>query len=124
MVFMPFLTCTRCGQHLTGTLNQSDAPGHDVAGQPLVAVGTYKPSWNGGFVLHPKDVTGSVRHHDAKRLTGCCGPSGLDGPNRICSECGAEIGTEESDCWTPHSIVTLPNAVRISTASSKPDRTA
>ncbi|GLY78273.1 hypothetical protein Airi01_065400 [Actinoallomurus iriomotensis] len=88
----------------------------------MVAAGTYKPSWNGGFVLHPRDVTGSVRHPDAKRLTGCCGPSGLDGPNRICSECGAELGIEESDCWKPQFIVTLPGAVKMSTAGPNSER--
>lgn len=44
---------------------------------------------------------------DAQRLSGCCGPAGLDGPNRVCL-CGAEIGTESSDCWTWH--IFIPHA--------------
>lgn len=43
---------------------------------------------------------------DRRRLSGCCGPSGIDGPNRICV-CDAEIGTEQSDCWTWHIFIPL-----------------
>lgn len=41
------------------------------------------------------------------RRNGCCGMDGCDGPNRICF-CGAEIGTERSDCWTWH--IFIPHA--------------
>ena len=40
------------------------------------------------------------------RRNGCCGLDGMDGPNRIC-RCGAEIGTEQSDCWTWHIFTPL-----------------
>lgn len=40
------------------------------------------------------------------RCNGCCGLDGMDGPNRIC-RCGAEIGTERSDCWTWHIFTPL-----------------
>lgn len=43
---------------------------------------------------------------DVSRLNGCCGLAGCDGPNRVCA-CGAEVGTEMSDCWT--SLLFIPN---------------
>ncbi len=42
----------------------------------------------------------------SSRLNGCCGLDGCNGPNRICA-CGAEVGTEMSDCWT--SFLFIPN---------------
>ncbi|WP_120501224.1 hypothetical protein [Roseovarius sp. EL26] len=44
---------------------------------------------------------------DLARLNGCCGLDGCDGPNRVCS-CGAEVGTEMSDCWTSHLFIPDP----------------
>lgn len=41
------------------------------------------------------------------RLNGCCGLDGCDGPNRVCS-CGAEVGTDISDCWTPRMFIPQP----------------
>lgn len=43
------------------------------------------------------------------RLSGCCGPSGLDGPNRVCV-CGNHIGTEQRDCWTAWQFKPDPTA--------------
>lgn len=46
------------------------------------------------------DVLSTVLHtKNCTRLSGCCGLDGVDGPNRVCG-CGAEVGTERSDCWT------------------------
>ena len=35
--------------------------------------------------------------------SGCCGPSGLNGPNVACA-CGAVVGTEVGDCWQTHYV--------------------
>ncbi|MER5323001.1 hypothetical protein [Streptosporangium roseum] len=112
---MSFLACTRCGRHLTSEVSQEDTPpaNRDVPGQAFIAKGTYASSWNHGFVLHPDDAAGASQHPDPRRLVGCCGPSGMDGPNLVCSGCGAEIGTQESDCWKPHFVVTLPDATNL-----------
>ncbi|GAA2216478.1 hypothetical protein GCM10009850_119470 [Nonomuraea monospora] len=114
---MSFLVCARCGHRLTTAIQQQEAPpaDRDVPGKPLVVLGTYATSWNYGFVLHPHDVKGAERHADSRRWSGCCGPSGLDGPNLICSGCQTEIGTQESDCWKPHFVVTLPDATQMRT---------
>lgn len=111
---MPFLACTHCGQRITALITEQDAPpaDRDAPGQAFMTKGTYVPSWNHGFVLHRDDVTGTDRHPDPHRLNGCCGLDGLDGPNLVCSGCRTEIGTEESDCWKPHLIVTLPDATK------------
>ena len=44
---------------------------------------------------------------DVVRLSGCCGPSGSDGPNRTC-ECRRHVGTSMHDCWTPAMFVPDP----------------
>ena len=46
---------------------------------------------------------------DARRLNGCCGLDGCDGPNRVC-DCGAAVGTEMSDCWTSYLFIPDPLA--------------
>lgn len=54
------------------------------------------------------DISACVsRTKNAMRLSGCCGLDGLDGPNRVC-RCGAEVGTEHSDCCTRHLFVAHP----------------
>lgn len=65
----------------------------------------------GTRVVHLDDAL-VVRHVPMpdRRMSGCCGPSGIDGWNRLCS-CGAEIGAEQSDCWTPHVLRLSPEAV-------------
>ena len=46
---------------------------------------------------------------DHRRLSGCCGLDGCDGPNRVCT-CGAYVGTEMSDCWTSCLFIPAPGA--------------
>jgi hypothetical protein len=41
---------------------------------------------------------------------GCCGSSGLSGPNRACV-CGSVVGTEWSDCWTEAEIRFDPRSI-------------
>lgn len=64
------------------------------------------------IVVHPSDVLGLRRHPDPRRLNGCCRLDGLDGPNLVCGGCGAEIATEQSDCWVNwHDLRLQPDAV-------------
>ncbi len=108
---MLFLVCARCGGRLTSPIRQADPSAEkDTPGKAFMAKGTYAVSWNKGFILNPDDVTGAARHADDDRSTGCCGPDGMNGPNLVCSTCQAEIATEETDCWKPHFVVTLPDA--------------
>jgi hypothetical protein len=75
--------------------------------------GTYAPNvplYEGntdlaGFVVHPDDVVGTDRHPDLNRWMGCCqGPAGHWGPNLVCSGCGAEVATRQSDCCTQDQV--------------------
>ncbi len=52
------------------------------------------------FVLCPEDVQGLQPILGKGRRSGCCGPSGQDGPNLACACCNVELGTEMDDCCT------------------------
>ncbi|MFJ1704714.1 hypothetical protein [Kitasatospora sp. NPDC088346] len=115
---MTSFSCANCRQPLTGELTQARLapnaerrPGRRAA--PLRAVrGSYLTSADGGSViLHPEDVRGTAPHPDDGRRNGCCGLDGLDGPNLVCAGCGADIATEQSDCWTAHLVVLTAAAV-------------
>ena len=60
------------------------------------------------YWVNPDDLTDRVLlTKRKKRLGGCCGLAGTDGPNQIC-RCGAEVGTLKTDCWTPHVFIPVP----------------
>jgi hypothetical protein len=61
-------------------------------------------------VLHPEDAAGLVDHADHRRQVGCCGPDGMNGPNKVCG-CGAEIGTLRADCWSSQELRLHPARV-------------
>jgi hypothetical protein len=52
-----------------------------------------------------------ARHPDSRRLVGCCGIAGQDGPNLVCGGCGVEVATRESDCWTDNPVALIATAV-------------
>lgn len=43
-------------------------------------------------------------HYNSVKMQGCCGPSGMDGLNKLCPNCSQEIGVLVSDCYTPRFI--------------------
>ncbi|MFD7894222.1 hypothetical protein ACFV0C_09200 [Streptomyces sp. NPDC059568] len=115
---MTIFRCVNCRQVLTNELE----PGEPLRGSqrptvhevvsPRMAPGTFKVNFDASLlILHPDDVPGTERHPDHRRLAGCCGLSGQDGPNLICSGCGAEVATKESDCWTDHLVALAVAAV-------------
>lgn len=93
------------------------------------SVGTKIPlDFTPQYWVNLADVLPSVQKTtNARRLNGCCGLDGCDGPNRVCS-CGAEVGTEQSDCWTPLVFIPQPetthwrNAVRADNDLQKPNQ--
>ncbi len=124
------LHCAACGVQLTAPLQMLS--GKDPAvpapsfedGKPLTARGigfkSYKPilwgtsgdrpplDFTPQYWLNPEDLTAAVRlTRNRKRLSGCCGLAGTDGPNQLC-RCGAEIGTLRTDCWTPCMFIPEP----------------
>lgn len=118
---MPAVTfhCRKCEATLSSLVRLLGEGVHlrAIDGQPALNPGQYAVSEGealgdsvGCFVLNIGDVVGTKRHSNRGRLNGCCGLDGLDGPNILC-ECGAEIGTEKSDCWMPHCLLLDPAAV-------------
>lgn len=62
------------------------------------------------IVVHPDDAPTLLPLSEPGHF-GCCGWHGQAGPNRLCS-CGAEIGTEISDCSTAYELHLDPSRVR------------
>jgi len=77
-----------------------------------------KEFWDaqGRFVVNLADLVGTRPSPDGRRLSGCCGRDGLDGPNLVCVN-GHEVGTEKSDCWMPHAAVLLESVIGFHTGS-------
>lgn len=112
---MTRLRCASCGHALTqdcrwGWLEGHDPKAYDRA--PAVPAGLIVALPDGIVSTNPTDLlAGSVcsTGYDV----GCCGSDGGDGPNRACSGCGAVLGTERSDCWTPAVVDFLRTAVQL-----------
>jgi hypothetical protein len=122
------LHCAACGTQLSAPLEilsgkDPAVPEPDFEdGKPLTARGigfkSYEPTpvfgdgvqlrFTPQYWLNPEDLTGAVRlTRNRKRLGGCCGLAGIDGPNQLC-RCGAEIGTLRTDCWSPRLFIPEP----------------
>ena len=86
----------------------------------LVAAGQ---DFAGQFAVPLADLVGVGYHADRRRLIGCCGPSGIDGPNRVCG-CGREVGTERSDCIWPQAVYLDPSLVRAVASDAEPGAAA
>jgi len=135
---MTVFSCSSCGTPVTAELTEApylepDPPETPGDVRPRVAPGTFtrdpehfgppyvsEPTGryrvSAGPVLtvlvHPDDVRSLRLHPDLTRLNGCCRLDGLDGPNLVCEGCGAEIATEQNDCWvTWHDVRLEPAAV-------------
>jgi hypothetical protein len=54
----------------------------------------------GRIVIHLDDRQGMQNHSDPLRFQGCCGSS--DGRINLLCQCGTEVATEVSDCWTSY----------------------
>jgi hypothetical protein len=50
-----------------------------------------------------------------RRVNGCCGLDGCDGPNMVCANCGIEVATAKLDCWMPHCIIFSESSIRVVT---------
>ncbi|MFJ9695449.1 hypothetical protein [Kitasatospora sp. NPDC101183] len=75
-------------------------------GEVLVSAGV-----RGTFVLHPLDAPALLPHPTPPGSPiGCCGAPGDGPPDRACP-CGAVVGSEISDCYTPYELHLLPGAV-------------
>ncbi|MFD9596391.1 hypothetical protein ACFWA9_27105 [Kitasatospora sp. NPDC059973] len=130
---MPRFLCDRCRCPLTTSVTKIKVPSPvppsetpDIRTRPpRMPRGTYAPNFRlreftidiPGFVVHPDDVVGTELHSGWDRLSACCqGPSGTNGPNVVCGNCGAEVATKQADCFTQDQVVLEPTAVCLSYA--------
>lgn len=115
---MTIFRCAMCRRPLTNEV----APGEALQGpersavhaiaSPRMAAGTFKVNFDATLlILHPGDLPGAARHPDSRRLSGCCGAAGQDGPNLVCGGCGVDVATKESDCWTDNLVALIAAAV-------------
>ena len=130
------IRCRECGEALTpaltalhevpAPLQAEDGVGYEPTVPPgYVAVdpdpvssyqtgGSMERGSFGCLVVNPADARGLVRHPDHRRSNGCCGPDGLDGPNRTCASCGVEVATLRDDCWSRVEVRFEPQRVDLS----------
>lgn len=69
----------------------------------------------GDLLCCRRDLPGA---QDGGGRFGCCGPSGLDGPNLRCV-CGSDIATQFGDCWQPH--IVCVQAKRVTCVPATPE---
>ena len=85
----------------------------DIDGVTVVSAGPRNT-----FVLHPEDAPGLTYHYPTSSTAhGCCGAPGDGPPNRAC-QCGAVVGSEMSDCYSPYELHLLPDAVRLASSTT------
>jgi len=118
--------CRECRLPLSASLdtvvdgnntNDSDGAPFVHPGQYHVSDGGYFTGTEGRYIINLMDRRNVTDHSDPKRLAGCCGRDGCDGPNQICV-CGAEVATEKSDCWMPHALIFERDAVDLADAEA------
>ena len=68
------------------------------------------------LVVHPEDTRGHLLGDDDCRDSGCCGPTGRQGPNFLCPGCRAPVATLFAECYGPYETHFLPAAVRLVSA--------
>jgi hypothetical protein len=94
-----------CGIELTnnlielnsiGQLSEIDGKDFIPCGKFFISNGDYYTGTEKKIIINIKDLKNSKNHNDPKRLNGCCGLDGTDGPNKLCLN-GHEIGTEKSE---------------------------
>lgn len=117
---MILLACQRCRQALTKPLQALNGTAdnfraHARNGNLPFAMAIHDSLWKEGDPHGRKEdgylttwislaglSDGMMDTTDYRRLNGCCGLDGLDGPNQVCRNCGRYVGTKVTDCWTPH----------------------
>lgn len=87
---MTIFHCGNCQQPLTREvapgepLRGPERPvGHEVVSSRM-APGTFKVNFDASLLIfHPDDVPGAALHANSRRLAGCCGLAGQDGPTQM-----------------------------------------
>ena|SRR5688572_18503993 len=120
------LRCRSCQRPLSAVLhsnvdpagtNHADRAPFVPAGNIHLSDGEFFTATEDRYIINLDDGRNLTDHTNVKRLAGCSGMDGCDGPNKLCL-CGAEVATEKSDCWMPHALIFEADAVEIVDAAS------
>jgi hypothetical protein len=106
------LICRRCSTRLSNELKLvSLSLRNEKMGEEFLQCGVLMKDdspWisgrGGEYIANIGDVFQTHLTDDAKRLNGCCGLDGCDGPNLKCDGCGAYVATKMTDCWPAHCV--------------------
>lgn len=116
-----FIRCRSCRRPLSVSLarevdaratNQADGQAFLLAGSLHRSDGEFFTGTEGRYIINLADAMNVRDHADTRRLAGCCGLDGCDGPNQVCA-CGVEVATAKSDCWMPHALIFECEAVEL-----------
>lgn len=114
------MVCRQCSTRLTADLElvsldtQNQTMGEDLLarGSAMQEDGSSSESEAGKFLGNIADAAHMTLTSDMRRLNGCCGLDGCDGPNLLCEICDTYVATKRTDCWTPHYVVFDPNTTK------------
>jgi hypothetical protein len=100
-----------------GTFARDPQPGRITWGSLPKGFGMSQAGHGPGvdLLLSPGDLVGATKL--LSRWSGCCGPSGHQGPNLACARCGAKVGLWIGDCYTWLEVVL--NGRMVSRSSSR-----
>jgi hypothetical protein len=104
--------CRHCSTRLSNELKlvslsqRNENMGEDflLRGTLMRDDGTWIRERGGEYIANTDDVIQTHLTDDPKRLNGCCGLDGCDGPNLQCDRCGAYVATKMTDCWLAHCV--------------------
>jgi hypothetical protein len=107
------LICRHCSTRLSPELERvsiserNEAMGADFLhrGTVMQEDGSYFHGLSGEYIVHANDVLHVHLTLDSKRLQGCRGLDGCDGPNLQCDICEMYVATKMTDCWQPHCVI-------------------
>jgi len=112
------VVCRQCSARLSNDLQPIPASERNVRdgedflprGKVIQADGRYFHRRCGEYIVSLADVVNVCLTTDFRRLNGCCGLDGCDGPNLHCEKCGIYVATKMTDCWQPHCVVFDPTS--------------
>jgi len=112
--------CRHCGARLSSELRtihiseRNKRMGVDLlpTGTVMQEDGSYFQARAGVFVGNAEDLFEVKLTDDSRRLAGCCGLDGCDGPNLQCERCGTYVATKRTDCWMAHCAVLEPDTTK------------
>ena len=115
------IVCLGCGARLSEELRVADLSERNTEDRmPYVPRGatvqeddTFFHQHVGEYVVNVDDAIHTWLTEAGNRLNGCCGLDGMDGPNLLCDQCGAEVAIKKTDCWMPHCVIFVTALTRI-----------